>query len=129
MESVSLKSQFNTKLFRYTNTKSLIVALTCVALILGYYQINTYLFTNGFSSATMLYLGEKALLVFKGNPPKIENVGFVYPLIPYFFILLLKNPFWATAIAGGIFVTFILFYLWQNLYVKKHINIFGSSPD
>jgi hypothetical protein len=95
-----------------------------VILILGYYQINANLYTNGFSSATMLYFGEKALLVFKGNPPKIENIGFVYPLIPYFFILLLKNPFWATAITGGICVTFILFYLWQNLYKKKCKNIF-----
>ena len=77
MESVILKKKFNSKLFQYTNTKSIIVVLTCVVLILGYYQINEYLFTKGFASATMLYLGEKALLVFKGNPPKIENLGFV----------------------------------------------------
>jgi hypothetical protein len=124
MESVILKKKFNSKLFQYTNTKSIIVVLTCVVLILGYYQINEYLFTKGFASATMLYLGEKALLVFKGNPPKIENLGFVYPPIPYFFVLLFRNPFWGTAIAGGICATFFLFYIWHHLFLKKHINFF-----
>ena len=124
MESVILKDQFNSKLGQYTTTKLLFAILICMVVILGYYQINGYLFNQNFASATMLYLGEKALLVFKGNPPTTENLGFVYPPIPYFFVLVFRNPFLATAIIGGICLTFFIFYMCRHLFVKRHINFF-----
>lgn len=124
MESVIIKNHFKFKIFQDTYKNSLLVVLICVILILGYYQLNKFLFTNGFTSATMIYLGEKALLVFKGNPPKIENLGFVYPPIPYFFVLLFRNPLLATAIIGGICATFSLLYIWHHLFLKKHFNSF-----
>jgi hypothetical protein len=124
MESATLKNPFNSRLFQYTNIKSLFVLLTSVVTILGYYHINVYLFSKGFSSSTMLYLGEKALLVFKGNPLTIENLGFIYPPIPYFFVLLFRNPFWATAIVGGICATFFVFYITHHLIHKKKSNLF-----
>ena len=124
MESAISKNPFNSRSFQYTNIKSLFVLLTSVVTILGYHHINVYLFSKGFSSATMLYLGEKALLVFKGNPLTIENLGFIYPPIPYFFVLLFRNPFWATAIVGGICATFFLLYLTHHLIHKQKSNLF-----
>ncbi len=72
-----------------------------IVLALFFSAINYLLFKDGFASNVLLYLGEKALLVFHGRPPRLENLGFVYPPLPYFFILIFRNALLASALVGA----------------------------
>ena len=79
-----------------------------VVLTLFFAAINHTVFKDGFASKILLYLGEKALLVFHGRPPRLENLGFVYPPLPYLFELIFRNPFWASSIVGAFGATCFL---------------------
>ncbi|MBW2072681.1 MAG: hypothetical protein JRI89_15690 [Deltaproteobacteria bacterium] len=81
------------------------------ALFVGYAAINHWLFTRGYAARTSLFLGEKCLLVFHGNPPRLENLGFVYPPLPYAFTLLCGNPFLGTALVGAAAASLFLGFL------------------
>ncbi len=63
---------------------------------------NTLLAHQGVIERELLYLGEKALLVFHGRPPRLENLGFVSPPLPYAFVLITQSPLWGTAAIGGL---------------------------
>lgn len=47
-------------------------------------MINYLLFNEGFIHPYLIFFGEKALLVLKGTPPRLENIGFIYPPLPVF---------------------------------------------
>jgi len=100
--------------------------LITLLLGLGLTLLNFFLYQHDFASRILLYLGEKALLVYDGNPPRLENMGFTNPPFPLFFVLLVKNPFVATAFMGSIVATTILMVLYRK-YRQKCISftLFG----
>ena len=108
---------------RFTTSKYFFIGLNILVLTMLYAYINSFLFTKGFASQILMFLGEKALLFFQGNSAQIENFIFVYPSIPYLFFLLLRNPFVTVAAAGGITVSIFLYYLWENFYIKKKMPL------
>ena len=111
------------KICRFTNSKYFIIGLNLIVLTMLYAYINSFLFTKGFASQILIFLGEKALLFFQGNSTQIENLIFVYPSIPFLFFLLLRNPFVSVAAAGGITVSIYLYYLWKNFYIQKKMPL------
>jgi len=111
------------KIAFFKNSKSFIIGINFLVLTLLYVKISSFVFTKGFASEILMFLGEKALLFFYSNSPQIENLIFVYPSIPYLFFLLLRNPFLSSAAAGGITVSIFLYYLWKNLYIKKKMPL------
>ena len=84
-------------------------------------SLNTELMQRGFSSKSLLYLGEKALLVFQGRPPRLENLGFVYPPLPYLFVLVFRNVFWAAAFVGSLSVAGFFSMVW-GAFSKGYIS-------
>jgi len=87
----------------------------------GLTLLTFFLYEHGFASKILLYLGEKALLIYDGNPPRLENMGFNNPPFPLFLVLLVKNPFVGTALAGGGIVTACLITLYRQ-YRRKSIS-------
>jgi hypothetical protein len=125
MVSAALNKLNELQITRFAYSKLLIVGLNCIVLTIVFAYINSWLFSKGFASQNLLFMGEKVLLFFKGNPPRIDNLIFVYPPIPYLFVLLIRNPFLSSALVGGMTVSLLLWYLWKHLYIiKKMPKIF-----
>jgi hypothetical protein len=72
---------------------------------------NTALMDLGLGERELLYLGEKALLVFHGRPPLLENLGFVFPPLPYAFVLVLRSPLVGAAAIGGVLLCALLVWM------------------
>jgi len=123
MVSARVKIFKGLKICRFTTSKYFIIGLNFLVLTTLYAYINSFLFTKGFASQILMFLGEKALLFFQGNSAQIENFIFVYPSIPYLFFLLLRNPFVSVAAASGITVSIFIYYLWENFYIKKKMPL------
>ncbi|MBI3600015.1 MAG: hypothetical protein HY097_05170, partial [Nitrospinae bacterium] len=70
----------------HLTTKRLIVLFLSfqLAFFILYTLINYLLFNEGFIHPYLIFFGEKALLVLKGTPPRLENIGFIYPPLPVF---------------------------------------------
>lgn len=62
----------------------------------------------GLLSAERLFYAEKSLLALKGRPPRLENIGLVYPPLPFFVSLLVQSPLLAGAVPGAAMVTLLL---------------------
>ncbi len=88
----------------------------------GLTMLNLFLYEHDFASRCLLYLGEKALLVHDGKPPRLENMGFSSPPFPHFFVLLANNPFVATAFVGGMMITVAMLSLYRGL-TKRYISM------
>ena len=125
MVSAALNQLNELKITRFVNSKLFIIGLNCIVLTIVFAHINSWLFSKGFASQSLLFMGEKVLIFFQGNPPRIDNLLFVYPPIPYLFVLLIRNPFLSSALVGGMTVSLLLWYLWKHLYIiKKMPKIF-----
>jgi hypothetical protein len=116
MESVRLS---NERQATYPGVRYAFPILICLLLTGGFTMLNYYLYQHGFASKILLYLGEKSLLTYNGNPPRLENMGFANPPFPHFFTLLIKSPFVASAIVGSIIATSMLMVLYRVHQEKK----------
>lgn len=119
MESLSLKHQNKAKqknLFAFLPYAIIVVLLWFV-----FYQVNIFLFRQGYADELLLYFGEKSLLAHHGAQPRIENIIFIDPFIPYFVTLIFNNPFIAIALQSAVAFT-ILFYLVIELRQMKQIS-------
>ncbi|PNX50230.1 MAG: hypothetical protein BV456_07355, partial [Thermoplasmata archaeon M8B2D] len=119
MGSVTLAKFNERKITHFTYRKAFIAGLNFLVLTMLYVYINSFVFSKGFASQILLFLGEKALLFFRESPYQIENLTFVYPPIPYLFFLVLRNPFLSSAVVGGIAVSTFMWYLWKHIYFEK----------
>ena len=63
--------------------------------------INISLLDMGILSDITINFGARAMLAYDGAPPKLENIGGIYPPIPYFLVLVFRDPVMAAAMAGG----------------------------
>lgn len=100
----------------------------------GVFIIGVYLYLNyNFYAQEGIFLMEKAQLALRGNPPRLENLGLVYPPLPYLFYLplgissspiasLVVSSFW-----GAFIIALCIRYLrWipGNTIVKLLLTIF-----
>lgn len=100
----------------------------------GFFIIGVYLYLNyNFYAQEGIFLMEKAQLALRGNPPRLENLGLVYPPLPYLFYLplgissspiasLVVSSFW-----GAFIIALCIRYLrWipGNTIVKLLLTIF-----
>jgi len=119
MESVELKN--NNRPFSWSLRKNGLPLLMALLAGCGLTLLTFFLYEHGFASKILLYLGEKSLLIYGGNPPRLENMGFNFPPLPLFWVLLVQNPFVATAVAGGSIATACLLVLYRQ-YRQKRIS-------
>ncbi len=121
-------------------------------ILLGVFIFYFYLFigfsvnTSGYYHPEGIFLAEKGLLALKGNPPRLENIGLIYPplpfyvLFPFIFFTPIASPFLASSLVMFILVVFIgyrlvkykvgfvLFLLFVSHLVLSPVMIYvGSS--
>ncbi|MFN3134371.1 MAG: hypothetical protein ACK44H_02250 [Candidatus Kryptonium sp.] len=77
----------------------------------------------GYYNPESLFLIEKSLLALKGNPPRLENIGLIYPPMPFFvnfpfvFINPLIAPIFASSLGMGLLTAFITYRI-----LKKNLS-------
>lgn len=80
-------------------------------LAVAYYVLVSVLERQGFLGASLAFFGEKGSLALHGLPPRLVNVGFVYPPLSFLMQLALPTPLVGQAVIAGICVTAILQFL------------------
>lgn len=83
---------------------------------------NTALMDLGVVEREILYLGEKAMLAFHGRPPRLENLGFVFPPLPYAFVLVFRSPLVGAAAIGGVLVCAVISWM-RRTSLNSHIRM------
>lgn len=86
-------------------------AVAWAALSSGYYLFAEYLFRHGFLALNLMFFAEKAALATSGAPPRLVNVGFVYPPLSFVLMLPFHDPVVAQAVIAGAVVAGIFRFL------------------
>jgi hypothetical protein len=84
------------------------IFLTLFALIS--FIFNT-LYQHGYIHLNILFYAEKTLLVKAGEPPRLENIGFVYPLLAFLPFLIIEDYKMVFPLASSFLLTFFFSFL------------------
>jgi hypothetical protein len=85
--------------------------LVAALLSVAYFVAVGTLERAGFLSSILVFFAEKGALALHGLPPRLVNVGFVYPPLSFLLQLAFPTPLIGQAVISGIAVTGILDYL------------------
>ncbi len=82
-----------------------------------YLLIGLFASANGYHHPEGIFLIEKGLLALKGNPPRLENTGLIYPPLPFYVLFPfipfapLASPFLASALGMSLLTVFVTYRL------------------
>jgi len=82
-----------------------------------YLLIGLFVSSNGYRHPEGIFLIEKGLLALKGNPPRLENTGLIYPPLPFYVLFPfipfapLASPFLASALGMSVLTVFVIYRL------------------
>lgn len=103
--------------------KKIVLILIIAVLYTVYYSINIFFFLDyGYTHSKLTFFAEKALLATEGKPPRLENIGFVYPPLAFVPFLLIKNPTVVPALVSAMVSGLLIFLLMRE---KDSFNIAG----
>ena len=87
--------------------------LCSLVIFFAFYSfINYVLFDLGIIHPHLMLFSEKALLVLRGIPPRLENFGFIYPPLPIFLVGLFNgNVLLAQSFVASLISTLIAFHI------------------
>ena len=85
--------------------------LVAALLSIVYFLAVTMLERAGFLSSSLVFFAEKGALALHGLPPRLVNVGFIYPPLTFLLQLVFPTPLVGQAVISGVAVTGILAYL------------------
>ncbi len=89
---------------------------------IGLFFMGAYLYINyNFYAHEGIFLMEKAQLAMRGNPPRLENLGLIYPPLPYLFYLPL-------AISSSPIASLIVSTFWGALIIALCIRYLRWIP-
>lgn len=80
-----------------------------------YFSLGLMFISTGYHNPESLFLTGKSLLALKGNPPRLENIGLIYPPMPFFvnfpfvFIDPLIAPVFASSLGMGLLSAFMTY--------------------
>jgi hypothetical protein len=80
-------------------------------LAFAYHAIGALLVQRGIIASDLAFFGEKAALALHGAPPRLVNIGFVYPPLSFLLQLPFGDPLLAQAVIGGLLVATIVDFL------------------
>lgn len=105
-----------------SNSKRVVLFLSFhLAFFVVYSMINSFLLEQGFLNPYLMYFGEKALLALRGIPPRLENIGFVYPPLPIYITCLFNgNVLLAQSFVGSMISGYILLQLLERMKSLTH---------
>jgi hypothetical protein len=94
-------------------TRMHLVAFVVVALIISasYYMLVSGLERRGYLAPDLVFFGEKSALALHGLPPRLVNVGFVYPSLSFLLQLAFPTPLIGQAVISGVAITAVLEFL------------------
>ncbi|MEN3038667.1 MAG: hypothetical protein ABDI07_05895 [Candidatus Kryptonium sp.] len=100
-----------------------IIAILSIFISLYYFALGLMFISADYYNPESFFLIEKGLLALKGNPPRLENIGLIYPPIPFFvlfpfvFINPIVAPIFASSLTMGLLTAFITYRI-----LKKKIS-------
>jgi hypothetical protein len=80
-------------------------------LSVAYYILVSALERQGFLGSSLTFFGEKGALAIHGLPPRLVNVGFVFPPLSFLLQLMFPTPLIGQAVIAGICVAAVLQFL------------------
>jgi hypothetical protein len=92
-------------------TRVLRFALTATVLSILYYLVARSLEQEGFLALNLAFFGEKVGLALHGLPPRLVNIGFVYPPLSFLLQLPFPNPLIGNAVIAGLAVAGIVDFI------------------
>jgi len=94
---------------------------------LGFVFLSYYFFQEDFFHLRTISYFEKARLAFDGAPPRLENVGFVYPPLPILIAFITLIPWLAQGLVSA-FVYTVMIYFGFKFY-RKNLLFFVILPS
>lgn len=96
-----------------------IASLLLLTLAFGafYYLAAGLLYRSGYISHGLLFFAEKVLLALHGEPPRLVNIGFVYPPLTFLLMLPFVDPLATQAFVSGTVVALVI-----SALDRYHIN-------
>lgn len=95
--------------------KRVVLILIIAILFTVYYSINVFFFLDyEYIHSKLTFFAEKALLATEGKPPRLENIGFVYPPLAFIPFLLVKNPVVVPALVSAVASGLLVFILMKE---------------
>jgi hypothetical protein len=86
--------------------------LTLYAVSFLFFTLFSYFFfQSDFFHLRILSYAEKARLAVEGSPPRLENVGFVYPPLPVLMAILFRHPWLLQGVVSSFVYTFLMMTL------------------
>ena len=102
-----------------------IYLLTLSALFIFSFLSWSFFSGDFFHLRTISYI-EKARLAFQGFPPRLENVGFVYPPLPVLLSILLPFPWLVQGVVGAL-IYMVMLYFGVKFYRSSYL-LFALLP-
>jgi len=99
--------------FRVSRQRVRVATFVVSAVVLAacYYALASTLERAGYVSTSIAFFGEKAALGLHGLPPRLVNVGFVYPPLSYLLQLPFPNPVIGGTVIAGLLIAAVLDFL------------------
>jgi hypothetical protein len=103
-----------------------VIAILFLFVFFYYFSLGLMFISAGYYNPEALFLIEKSLLALKGNPPRLENIGLIYPPIPFFvnFPFVLINPLIAPIFASSLGMGLLSAFITYRILKKKLPFIF-----
>lgn len=80
-----------------------------LVLFVVYFSIDYILYHQyDFINQNLLFFAEKALLAIQGKPPRLENIGLVYPPLSFLPFLIFRNPIFTNAVVSALINTYAI---------------------
>lgn len=80
-------------------------------------------YRHGFTSLENLFYTEKTLLALRGEPPRLENVGLVYPPLPFLLNMLLPGLNISGAVIGAILTACLLLRIGRSSFCPASTKV------
>jgi len=84
------------------------------------------LFSSDFFHLRTVSYFEKARLALQGSPPRLENIGFVYPPLPVFFAILVPVPWMAQGFVAALVYGILLYFSFK--FYRSDLPLFAAFP-
>lgn len=83
-------------------------------LFFSFYFIAFEAYDQGYLHMNLLFYAEKVLLAKEGTPPRLENIGLVYPPLAFIPFWILKNYLLVSPFVSALLLTTFLYFLLQK---------------
>jgi len=88
--------------------------------------ISNTLYQHGYIHLNILFYAEKALLAKAGEPPRLENLGFVYPPFAFLPFLIIEDYKMVSPLASSFLLTF--FFLLSFKEIPRPRLLYSPLP-